>query len=124
MLAISEGEKGTPNRPLKSSMDACTNMAMNTLSLVLLKTHVMTTAKEMAMMTNLTMAKKSLPPDYAAPDGTKNSGRCHSAHSSPRIRVPTKGPCSSCSLGNAKPRQPGSSNSGPPRMAVRTKLSR
>src|SRR5919206_2290976 len=122
LLAKSEGEKRTPRGKLKVSMDACTNMAINTLPLVLLKTHVVTIAKVMAMTTNLTMSKKPLPPDDSAQDGTKNSGRCQRAHSSPRMRVPTKGPCSGCRRGSAKPRQPGSSNSGPPRMVTRTKL--
>src|ERR687885_1839893 len=100
MLAKSEGEKRTNKGALKVSMDACTNMAMNTLPLVLLKTHVVTMAKVMAMTTNLTIARKLLPPDVAAQVGTKNSGRCQSAHSSPRMIVPTKGPCSGCRRGN------------------------
>ena len=33
------------------------------------------------------------PPEEAAQEGTKNSGRCHRAHSTPRITDARSGPC-------------------------------
>ena len=74
--------------------------------MVLLKTQVMTMAKAMAMTMNLSISRKPLPPVDLAQAGTRNSGRCQSAHRSPRMRVPSKGPCSGCSLGSASRASP------------------
>lgn len=105
-------------------MEACTNTAISTLPFVLLKTHVKMMVMAMAKMQNFTIARGLLPPDDSAQVGTINSGRCHNPHSSPRIILPTKGPCSGCMRGSAKPRQPISSPSGPPRTATKTKVTR
>ncbi|MCA1729492.1 MAG: hypothetical protein LC751_08800 [Actinobacteria bacterium] len=70
-LATSEGEKRAAKGTLKASMDACTNMTMKTLPLVLLNTHVMTmanaTANATAITTNLRMSMKPLPPAHSYP---------------------------------------------------------
>src|SRR3712207_6077263 len=87
--------RGLPN----VSMDACTSMASSRLARVLLNTHLITMANATAMTTNRTMSRKPPPPEEAAQDGTKNSGRgrlcggvggCHvDAPSSPGGAWPT-----------------------------------
>src|SRR3954449_13188079 len=112
-------EAETPEDRLKgrkgASMHVCNKMARSTLPFVLLKTHVNMMAVAMAKRQNLTIARGLLPPDASAQEGTINMGRCHSPHSSPRMMLPTKGPRSGCRRGSAKPRQPISSNRGPPK---------
>ena len=74
-MDISEGEKRAPMGILKVSMEACTKMAISTLPFVLLKTHVMTMPKAMAMTTNLTISRKPLPPDLAKIPAVKPGSR-------------------------------------------------
>src|ERR671921_1235819 len=76
-------------------------MAISTLPLVLLKTHVYMMAKQVVARTNTTTLNA-----VSSFQGVKKRGRCHSAQRGPRIRVPSRGPCSDCSRGSAKPRQP------------------
>jgi hypothetical protein len=83
---------------------------MSTLPFVLLKTHVMMMVTGMEAMTNRTTLAR-VGGKFQA--GTQKKGRCHNAQSGPRIRLPTKGPCNRYRRGNAKPRQPGSSPTGP-----------
>jgi hypothetical protein len=59
-VAMSEGEKRAAMGIVKVSMEACTKIAISTLPLVLLKTHVTTVAKAMAMTTNLAISRKPL----------------------------------------------------------------
>src|SRR3954463_9866849 len=110
LFIAAEGLTEVPEDRLKGrkgeSMHVCNKMARSTLPFVLLKTHVNTMAVAMAKRQNLTIARGPLPPDELAQEGITNRGRCHTAHSSPRMRVPTKGPRSGCRRGSAKPRQP------------------
>src|SRR5215204_7824470 len=85
-------------------------MAIRRLPFVLLKTHVYMMAKQVVARTNITTLKV-----VRVFQGVKNKGRCHKPQRTPRMRLPTKGPCSDCRRGSANPRQPGSSPSGPPR---------
>ena len=87
------------------SKEVCTKTAMNRLPFVLLKTHVMTMVKAIAAMTNITMLRM-VGGKFQA--GTQNMGRCHNAQRGPRIRLPTKGPCSRCKAGQRE--------SAPPRL--------
>src|SRR5829696_7410368 len=87
-------------------MDACTNIARSTLARVLLNTQVMTMVNVMAVRVNRVMPTMPPPPDEAAQEGTRNSGRCHSARKTPRMSDASSGPCSRSMRGSAKPRQP------------------
>src|SRR4051794_11671532 len=114
LFIAAEGLTEAPADRLKGrkgeSMHVCNKMARSTLPFVLLNTHVNMMAMAMEKRQNLTIARGPLPPDVSAQEGTINMGRCHTPHSSPRMRLPTKGPCSGCRRGSAKPRQPISSN--------------
>src|SRR5438477_4655156 len=57
-------------------------------------------------------------------EGIKNPGKCHRAHRLPTIRPPVKGPRNRCKRGCAKPVQPGSSKSGPPKRTIEMKARR
>jgi hypothetical protein len=92
-------------------------MVMSRLPFALLKTHVMIMVRAVIVRINITML--GMVGGVQTP--LQNKGRCHKAHSIPRMRLPTKGPCNGCKCGSANPRQPGSSPSGPPRMNVETK---
>src|SRR3954453_17716081 len=92
--------------------DACIKTAMSRLPFVLLKTHVMTMVKEMADMTYRTMLRRV---GGKFQLGTQKMARGKNAKRGRGMRPPTKGPCSRCSRGSPKPRQPGSSPNGPPR---------
>src|SRR5215203_172153 len=102
--------KSVPSGTVDQLKVAWIKMAISTLPFVLLKTHVYMMAKQVVARTNTTRLKV-----VSTFQGVKNRGRCHSAQRGPRIRVPTRGPCSDCSRGSANPRQPGSSPSAPPR---------
>src|SRR5919202_46851 len=91
--------------------DACIKTAMSMLPFVLLKTHVMPIVKQMAEMIYKTMLRRV---GGKFQVGIQNMGRCQNAQRGPRMRLPTKGPCSRCRRGSAKARHPGSSPNGPP----------
>jgi hypothetical protein len=87
-----------------------TSMTRGRLPLVLLKTQVMTTLNKRQKSTNERMLLGFTPP-FSRPHSVRNRGRCHPAHSAPRIKVPKRGPCSRWWRTSAKSRQPGSSAS-------------
>ncbi len=61
---------------------------------------------------NIVIAKvdeKELVPAPVALGKNAQAGRCQSAGSAPKTRVPSNGPCFTCKHGKAKPRQPNSS---------------
>src|SRR5919112_2974247 len=105
---MGEGKSGAKIPVTDALKLAWTKMAINTLPFVLLKTHVYMMAKQVVARTNTTTLNK-----VSSFQGVKNRGRCHSAQRGPRIRVPTRGPCSDCRRGGAKPRHPRSSANGP-----------
>jgi hypothetical protein len=78
-LATAQAGKIAPSVPLKVSMEACTNIARSTLARVLLNTHVMTIVNHMAVRVNRIMSRTPPPPEEAVHEGTRYSGRCHSA---------------------------------------------
>lgn len=90
--------------------EACISMVMSRLPFAWLKTHVMMIVRAVIMTMNIRM--------FGIVGGVhtpvQNRGRGHSAHSTPRMTLPTSGPYRRCKRGSAKPRQPGSSPSGPP----------
>ena len=77
---------------MNASIEVCTSIAKSTLARVLLNTHVITIVNVMAVTMNSVMPRMPPPPDEAAQDGTKNSGRCQRAHSTPRITDARSGP--------------------------------
>src|ERR671933_1969720 len=93
-------------------MDPCAKMGMSTLPLVLLNTHVKMIVIDTAQITNKTTSRRL--PCGVSQLGMRNRGRCQSAQRVPRMRLPISGPYSRWSLGSANPRQPISSNTGPP----------
>ena len=115
MLSTARAGKISARGIVNVLTEVCTNIARSRLARVLLKTQVMATVTVMAKMVKVVMPRISPPPDVAAQDGERNSGRCHSAHRTPRMSVPRSGPCNRSRRGSAKPRQPLSSNSGPPK---------
>jgi hypothetical protein len=73
-MALESARAGNiaPRGIVNVSMELCTNIARSTLARVLLNTHVVTTLNMIAVMVN-----RIMPPEVAAQDGTRNSGRCH-----------------------------------------------
>src|SRR5918997_2903742 len=85
------------------------SMTISTLPPVPLYTHVSTSVQAR-------MITMSHPP--ICPVATTN-GRCHRAHTAPRIRLATSAERPACSLGRANPLQPGSSHV-PPAAGIRS----
>jgi len=103
--------------------EACPNIAIKTLFLVLLTTQMMIRRRPIRARAN-TMNSRTVPLgdiSVTSWEGIKNPGKCHRAHRLPRIRPPIKRPHDRCSRGCAKPVQPGSSKSGPPKRTIETK---
>src|SRR5215213_10070035 len=92
-------------------MDECPKMVRSTLPFVLLKSHVNMMVLKMHARRNRTKLSML---GGVSQNGIKNRGRCHNAHTGPRMRLPTNGPCNACRRGSANPRQPTSSFSPPP----------
>src|SRR5215218_9272227 len=101
--------KSGPTATVVQLKVACSKTAMSTLPFVLLKTHVYMMAKQVVVGAGAAGLRA-----VGAFQGGKNRGRCHKPQRGPRIRLARRGPCSACSRGSAKPRQPGSSPSAPP----------
>src|SRR5258707_274997 len=78
-LVTLKGRKG-------ASMDACTNMAISTLPLVLLKTHVMTMALAMANRPNLTIARMHAARSRAEQRSGARAGKTLACHRRPEQR--------------------------------------
>src|SRR5207302_4102514 len=94
-------------------------IAINKLPPVLLKAHVISTEK-LTTASRKTITPETVRPPFAAANVfVKYCGACQPAHMTPRITVPKSGPQRVCRRGSAKPRQPGSSSSGPDRKSTR-----
>ena len=76
-------------------------------------THVMMMAIATTVRRNTQTLVRLRPPFSPAHPGTRNWGRCQAPHRTPRTSVPARGPSRAWRRGRAKPRQPGSSNTGP-----------
>src|SRR5215212_8383276 len=89
--------KSVPSGTVDQLKVAWIKMAISTLPFVLLKTHVYMMAKQVVARTNTTTLKV-----VSTFQGVKNRGRCHKPQRGPRMRVPSRGPCSDCRPGQRK----------------------
>jgi len=84
----------------------CRRMATSTLPRERLCPNVMKTDRDVLIAKNAQTGAELQP-------WRRNNGRCHPDHSTPRTKEAREGPYIDCIRGRAKPRQPGSSPSGP-----------